>query len=61
MEDENSSAYKIAAETVEEVDITCLYRTTTGLIKMIIDGLERITQDCLRRKGGINFHCDYFF
>ena len=60
VEAKNTAASNIAAETVQEVDIPCLSRTTTGLIKMGIDGLERITQDCLRRKGVSNLHRDFF-
>ena len=38
----NAVAAKIAAETVEAVDLTCLSTTTTGIIKRGIYGQERI-------------------
>ena len=60
MEAENAAAAKIAAETVEAVDLPCLSSTTPGLIPRGIDGQERITQDCLRRKGASNLHRDFF-
>ena len=60
MEAENSAAAKIAAETVEEVDIPCLSRTTPRLTKRGIDDQERITQDYMRRKGEIDLHHDFF-
>ena len=37
------NAAKIAAETVEVVDLPCLSSMTPGLIKIGIDGQERIT------------------
>ena len=52
MEAKNSAAAKIAADTVGSVDLPFLYRRTSGLILIEIDGQERITQDCLRRKWG---------
>ena len=60
MEAENSATDKIAAETVEAVDLPCLSRMTPGIIKIVIDGQDRITQDILRRKGAINLHHDFF-
>ena len=61
MEAENAAAAKIAAETMEAVDLPCLSSTTPWLIKRGIDGQERITQDCLRRKRASNLHRDFFF
>ena len=61
MEAENSATDKIAAETVEAVDLPCLSRMTPGIIKIVIDGQDRITQDILRRKGAINLHHELFF
>ena len=60
MEAENAAAAKIAAETVEAVDLPCLSITTPGLIKRGIDDQERITQDSLRRKGASNLHNEFF-
>ena len=60
LEAENAAASKVAAETVEAVDLTCLSRTTTGVILRGIYGQERIMQDCLRRKGESNLHSDFF-
>ena len=55
VEAENAAAAKIAAETVETVDLPCLSSTTRGHIKRGIDGQERITWDRLRRKGASFF------
>ena len=60
VEAENAAAAKIAAETVDAVDLICLYSMTPALIKRRIDGQERITQYRLRRKGASNFHDDFF-
>ena len=57
---ENAAAAKIAAETVEAVDLPCLSSTTLGLIERGIDGQERITYDRLRRKGASYLHRDFF-
>ena len=43
VEAENAAAAKIAAETVEAVDLPCLSSTTPWLFKRGIDGQERIT------------------
>ena len=43
VEAENAAIAKIAAETVEAVDLPCLSSTTPGPIKRGIDGQERIT------------------
>ena len=37
------AAAKIDAETVEAVDLPCLSRTMPGIIKIGVDGQERIT------------------
>ena len=60
LEAENAAAAKIAAETVEAVNLPCMPITTPQLIKRVIDGQERITQDRLSRKGAINFHLEVF-
>ena len=60
VEAENSASDKIAVETVEAMDLPCMYTTTPGIIKRRIDGQERITQDFLRRKGVSNLHRDFF-
>ena len=61
VEAENAADAKIAADTVEAVDIPCLSSTTLGLIKRGIDGQEQITEDLLKRKGAGKFHRDFFF
>ena len=38
VDSENAAAAKIAAETVEAVDIPCLSRKTPGLLLRVIDG-----------------------
>ena len=43
VEAEKSAADKFSLETVEAVDIPCMYSTTPGLIKRGIDRQERIT------------------
>ena len=58
---ETENAAKIAAETVEEVDLPFMSSTTPGLIRRGIDGQERITWDGSRRKGASNLHCDFLF
>ena len=60
VEAENAAAAKIAAETVEKVDLPRLSRTMTGLVKRGIDGKERITEDHLRIKGASNLHREFF-
>ena len=60
VEAENNAAVKIAAETVDTVDLTCISRTTPGLILRGIDGQERITHDILSIKGASNLHRECF-
>ena len=43
VDSENAAAAKIAAETVEAVDLPCMSSTSSGLTKRGLDGQERIT------------------
>ena len=59
MESENAATAKISEETVEAVDLPCLSKTMSKLIKRVIGCQERITQDRFRRKGASNLHRDF--
>ena len=43
VDSENAAAAKIAAETVEAIDLPCVYSTNPGIIKIAIDGKDSIT------------------